>query len=189
MALQYSTMTELGSAAHPFDLPTSNPDVDAHDGPNRTLDQFTGAPALVVVFTCNHCPYAVHIAPALVKVAKKYIPKGVQFVAISSNDTVAYPADSFENMQQRALDVAFPFPYLFDESQEVARAYGAVCTPDFFVYDAQAKLAYRGRFDETRPGYGMAHGGDLAQTLDTMLAGSAVPEQQLPSMGCSIKWK
>ena len=182
-------MTELGSRAPAFDLPICNPHVDDLDYRTRTLDQVADGQPLVVTFMCNHCPFVVHIEDALVKVARTWLAKGVRFAGISSNDVEQYPADSFENMTRRATAKAYPFPYLYDESQEVARAYGAVCTPDIFVYDNSLHLAYRGRFDETRPGQGRATGSDLAKALDELLNNGVVTMPQFPSMGCNIKWK
>lgn len=188
MALTLSRMTELGSRAPSFDLPVSNPDVDGANGKTRSLDQVSAGKPLVVVFMCNHCPFVIHIEHALVDVARTWIAKGVQFVGISSNDVRQYPADSFENMASRAAQKQYPFPYLYDESQDVAKAYGAECTPDIFVYDRNLELAYRGRFDATRPGQGRASGQDLAQALEELTANGSVLMQQHPSMGCNIKW-
>lgn len=189
MALTYSLMTALGSEAPPFSLPAANPDVDNAGGDVRSLEDYAGSDALVVVFTCNHCPFAVHVEDALLDVARRYQARGVQFVAISSNDAIQYPEDSLPNMKRRARQKGYPFPYLYDASQEIAKAYGAVCTPDFFVYDKNRQLAYRGRFDETRPGMGSAHGGDLGKALDELLDSGSVSIDQVASMGCNIKWK
>lgn len=189
MALTHSVMIELGSEAPAFELPACNPQVDDAHGTTRSLQDCMGPRGLVVVFMCNHCPFVVHIENALVGLARTYLERGLGFVGISANDANQYPADSFENMARRARDKAYPFAYLYDESQEVARAYDAVCTPDIFVYDPACKLVYRGRFDETRPGQGVATGSDLARALDEFLAGGAVSMEQVPSMGCNIKWK
>ncbi len=189
MGLTHSVMTDLGSRAPGFNLPVCNPDVDGDASVTRTLAKVAEGHPLVVVFMCNHCPFVVHIEDALVEVARTWLAKGVRFVGISSNDALQYPADSFKNMARRAAVKAYPFPYLYDESQEVARAYGAVCTPDFFVYDNSLHLAYRGRFDETRPGQGEATGSDLAQALDELLNNGVVTMPQLPSTGCNIKWR
>ena len=177
----------LGTAAPGFDLRISNPWVDAINDPTRSLSLYTGP--LVVIFTCNHCPYAIHIQKTLVDVANEYMNQGVHFIAINSNDPERYPADNFEKMGDRAREINLPFPYLFDDSQEVAKAYKAVCTPDLFVFDGQHALVYSGRFDETRPGRGEAHGGDLRKALDMLLQEGAALNKQLPSIGCSIKWK
>lgn len=189
MAVTYSKMIELGMEAPPFELPAANPEVDDVGGETRSLDDYAPADAVVVVFTCNHCPYAKHVEEALVETAETYQAQGVQFIAISANDPEQYPEDAFDKMGERAEAKGFPFPYLFDASQEVAKAYGALCTPDFFVFDADRRLVYRGRFDETRPNQGEAHGGDLKAALDALLEGGEVPDEQHPSMGCNIKWK
>ncbi|MCH8961636.1 MAG: thioredoxin family protein [Bacteroidetes bacterium] len=189
MAITYSQMTELGAEAPPFELPAANPTVDDIARATRRLDDYADAEALVVVFTCNHCPYAVHVEEALLEVARAYQARGVPFVGICANDAEHYPDDSFENMARRAQQKRYPFPYLHDESQEVARAYGAECTPDFFVYDRARRLVYRGRFDETRPGQGTPTGRDLRQALDQLLDTGAVTMEQYPSMGCNVKWR
>ena len=189
MALTYSEMHDLGTEAPAFDLPAANPDADDRGSATRSLDDYAEAEALVVVFTCNHCPYAVFVEDALVETAREYQQRGVAFIAISANDARQYPADSFEHMARRAQEKSFPFPYLYDETQAVARAYGAVCTPDFFVYDADRRLVYRGRFDGVRPGQGTPTGHDLRQALDELLTTGAVTTEQYPSMGCNIKWK
>jgi peroxiredoxin len=189
MAVTESTMMELGQTAPAFTLPAANPDVDDRGGGQRSLDDYDDATALVVVFTCNHCPYAKHVEDELIAFAREYEEKGVQVVAICSNDADRYPDDSFEQMAERAQEKDYPFPYLRDDSQEVAQAYEAACTPDFFVFDADRTLAYRGRFDETRPDEGEAHGGDLRQALDELLEEGTVTMTQKPSMGCNIKWK
>mgnify|MGYP001944455976 CR=1 FL=1 len=189
MAVTESQMTELGSQAPPFELPIANPEVDGKEGATRSLGDYDDAEALVVVFMCNHCPYVKHIEDALVQAARDYQPRGVQFVGICSNDPERYPDDSFERMAERAREKNYSFPYLHDESQEVARAYGAVCTPDFFVYDADRTLVYRGRFDETRPNRGTPTGRDLRRALDELLDEGTVHVEQKPSMGCNIKWK
>lgn len=188
MAVTYSEETELVDAP-PFDLMIANPQVDTRGGERRSISDYSDAAALVVVFTCNHCPYARHIEDALARTARTYAPKGVQIVAINPNDPAQYPSDSFEAMTRRAEEKGMPYPYLFDETQEVARAYGAVCTPDFFVFDADRKLVYRGRYDETRPGRGEATGRELHAALDELLETGRVTIQQYPSMGCSIKWR
>lgn len=192
MALTESTMIALGSDAPDFLLPST-------EGGNVSLDDFQEARALVVLFICNHCPYVIHIAPALTAVAKEYMAKDVAFVAINSNDINAYPADSFDLMKVEKAKRGYPFRYLMDESQEVAKAYNAACTPDLYVFDGSRKLVYRGQFDDTRPhrissgnydsSNNPATGSDLRRTLDLVLAGEPVPQQQYPSMGCNIKWK
>lgn len=189
MSVTYSEMMDLGVEAPPFDLPAANPEADAEGAARRSLDDYSDAEALVVVFTCNHCPYAKHVEDELIRTAKEYSGRGVAFVAISSNDPTQYPDDSFEAMERRAREKRYPFPYLFDETQEVARAYGAVCTPDFFLFDSERRLVYRGRFDETRPGQGKASGTDLKKAVDQLLDDGEVTVDQHPSIGCNIKWK
>jgi len=189
MAVTESTMMELGRRAPSFTLPAANPDVDDRGGDTRSLDDYEDAEALVVVFMCNHCPYVKHLEEELLATAREYQDQGVQFIGICSNDAENYPDDSFDNMAKRAQAKDYPFPYLQDESQEVAQAYEAACTPDFYVFDADRELAYRGRFDETRPDGGEPHGGDLRQALDELLADGEVTMEQKPSMGCNIKWK
>lgn len=188
MSRTASQMSELGTAAPPFDLPAANPAADGRSGDTRSLGDFSDAEALVVVFTCNHCPYAQHVEPALVEMAKVYRERGVAFAAICANDAETHPQDSFEKMAARAEAQGFPFPYLRDESQEVARSYGATCTPDFFVYGPDRTLAYRGRFDATRPNGAPATGADLREALDQLLAEGRVQMEQQPSVGCNIKW-
>ena len=141
----------LGTAAPTFRLPVANPAADGRDGDTRSLDDYADAPALLVAFICNHCPYVHEIEPRLIALAKEKAPGGLQVVAISSNDARQYPADSFENMAARAEAQGYPFPYLYDETQEVARAYQAACTPDFFLFDGDRRLVYAGRMDDGRP--------------------------------------
>lgn len=181
-----SYMVEPGEPAHDFDLPNAN---DAYPAGRVTLRDVAEAQVLVIVFTCNHCPYVKHVEPALVRLAESFPDDEVAVVAINSNDSEQYPDDDFEAMRARALERRFPFPYLLDASQDVARAYRAACTPDFFVYDAQRRLGYRGRFDETRPGGPDAHGSELKAAIEGILSGEGAPVEQLPSIGCSIKWK
>lgn len=189
MALTYSEMTALGTEAPAFDLPVANPEADGIVRATRSLDDYPDAEALVVVFMCNHCPYVIHVEEALAAVARAYQKRGVGFFGISANDARQYPADSFENMAQRAQQKNYPFAYLYDESQQVARAYGAVCTPEFFIYDRDRRLVYQGRFDETRPGLGVPTGHDVRQALDELLASGTVTMEQFPAMGCNIKWR
>lgn len=191
MALTESTMIELGNAAPDFALPGT-------DDQHYSLASFD-QPVLVVLFICNHCPYVIHIAPALAQLAVKYRQQGVDFVAINSNDADTYPADSFANMKREHAERAYTFPYLYDETQAVAKAYGAACTPDIYVFNKNRKLVYRGQFDNTRPhrissgNYddrdGAASGESLAQAIDLTLAETAITTTQYPSIGCNIKWK
>ena len=189
MAVTYSQMMELGTRAPAFELPVANPEVDDRAGVMRSLEDYADAEALLVVFTCNHCPYAVHVEDELIRVARSYQDRGVAVIAISANDAQQYPEDSFEAMQERAREKDYPFPYAYDASQEVAAAYGAVCTPDFFLFDADRRLVYRGRMDDTRPSRGEPHAQDLRAALDQLLEEGTVTVEQFPSMGCNIKWK
>lgn len=182
-------MTELGTEAPPFDLPAVNPEVDDLEGSTRSLDDYADAEALVVVFTCNHCPYAQEVEPRLIDMARKYQKRGVAFVAICPNDAEKYPEDSFESMAERAEEKNYPFPYLRDESQKVALAYGAECTPDFFVFDRDRKLRYRGRMDDGRPNKDGVTSHELRTALDQLLDEGEITDEQIPSMGCNIKWK
>lgn len=173
----------FGEKAHPFTLP-------ATDGRSYSLDELKGPKGTVVVFICNHCPYVKAIIDRLVRDAKDLAAKGVNVVAISANDASRYPEDSFDNMKRWAAEHGFPFKYLYDESQEVARAYGAVCTPDFFGYNAKLELQYRGRLDES--GRNAALPDVRRELVDAMTAVAETgrgPDAQTPSMGCSIKWK
>ena len=189
MAAVESRMLDLGTEAPDFNLPIANPEVDDIEGDHRSLDDYADAEALVVMFICNHCPYVHHVEPALLETVRVYGDRGVQFVAICANDAEAYPDDRFEKMAERAEEKGYPFPYLQDTTQDVAKAYQAACTPDFYVFDGDQTLVYRGRYDETRPNSGMPHGEDLHAALDAVVNGGTVPEEQHPSMGCSIKWK
>lgn len=189
MAVTESTMMELGQSAPSFTLSAANPDVDDRGNDTRSLSDYDDAEIVVVVFMCNHCPYVKHVEDELLAVAREYQERGVQFIGICSNDPERYPADSFDSMAERTAEKNYPFPYLQDESQEVAQAYEAACTPDFFVFDADRTLVYRGRFDETRPDHKKPHGGDLRQALDEVLDSGTVSMDQKPSMGCNIKWK
>jgi thiol-disulfide isomerase/thioredoxin len=149
-----------------------------------------GEKGTLVMFICNHCPYVKHVVEELVRIGNVYIPQGIGMVAINSNDVENYPEDSPEKMKVFAADHDFPFPYLFDETQEVARAYDAACTPDFNLFDANDRCVYRGQLDGSRPGNEVpVNGKDLRAALDLVLAGKAVPENQIPSTGCNIKWK
>lgn len=184
MALTPSTMVSLGSSAPEFQLP------DTVSGETLSLKELKGEKATVVAFICNHCPYVIHINEGLVAVAKEWQARGVRFVAISSNDAESYPEDGPEKMKEHARKVGYPFPYLYDESQKVAQAYQAACTPDFFVYDSELKLVYRGQMDDSRPGNDKpVTGKDLGAALEAIVSGQVVEGDQFPSMGCNIKWK
>ncbi len=182
MALTSSTMLPLGTTAPAFSLPNV-------DGRMVSLDDLKAAHALLVVFMCNHCPFVKHVAPALASLANEYQSRGVAVVGISSNDPKTHPADSPEQMVHEAENRGYTFPYLFDETQSVAKAYRAACTPDFYVFDKHQKLVYRGQMDDSRPDSGKpVTGRDLRAALDAVLAGQPVSEQQTPSIGCNIKW-
>ena len=183
MARTPSTMLELGTKAPDFQLPD-------FDGKQHSLSDFAESPALLVVFTCNHCPFVKHIRPEFARFATEYLPRGLAIAAIVSNDLEAYPQDGPAAMRQEAAEFGYAFPYLIDESQEVAKAYRAACTPDFFLFDQQRRLVYRGQFDGSRPGTGdPVTGKDLRAAVDALLSGTEVPTEQRPSLGCNIKWK
>jgi peroxiredoxin len=176
-----SRMMELGRAAPAFALPDAS-------GRVHSLGDFTSSQALLVAFICNHCPFVKHLIGPFAALAREYQPRGLATVAISSNDVASHPEDSPARMGELARRLNFSFPYLYDESQSVALAYEAVCTPDFFLFDQHRQLAYRGRFDDTRPGGSAPTGADLRAAVESVLAGK-VPEVQRASTGCSIKWK
>ncbi|MFN3168582.1 MAG: thioredoxin family protein [Phycisphaeraceae bacterium] len=190
MALTPSTMIELGTDAPDFALTDT-------DGNTVTRNDFAGKP-LLVMFICNHCPYVKHVAPELARIGQDYKDR-VGIVAVQSNDVEQYPDDSPAKMKQEKAERGYPFPYVYDADQSVAKAYSAACTPDFFLFDADHKLAYRGQLDPTRPHriasgqyddrHGAADGRDLRAALDQVLAGEDVTVEQVPSMGCNIKWK
>lgn len=183
MSLTESNMLPLGTRAPEFELP------DTVSGNTIGLHDFDNKDILVVMFICNHCPYVIHVNEEIVRVANDYSDK-VGFVAISSNDVNNYPQDAPDKMKDHAKENNYPFPYLYDESQEVAKAYDAACTPDFFVFDRNRKLFYRGRLDESRPNSGTPlTGKDLRNALDLALEGKDAPSKQYPSAGCNIKWK
>ena len=183
MALKNSVMVPLGTPAPDFRLPDTT-------GKQIALADFKDAPALLVIFMCNHCPYVKHVRAELARLAKEYQAKGAAIVGINANDVRNYPEDNPEKMAKEVKEVGYTFPYLYDESQEVAKAYKAICTPDFFLYDHKQKLAYRGQLDSSRPDNSVAlTGKDLRAALDAVLQGKAAPEPQKPSVGCNIKWK
>jgi len=178
-----STMLPLGSVAPDFDLP--NVDGRMVDYPTSAGEQGT-----VVMFICNHCPFVKHVADQLAALGRDYLPRGIGFAAISSNDVSTHPADSPEQMVAEAEERGYHFPYLYDETQEVAQAYRAACTPDFFLFDSQRRLVYRGQLDASRPGNDVpVTGSDLRVALDALLAGRPPLAAQTPSLGCNIKWK
>jgi thiol-disulfide isomerase/thioredoxin len=155
-----------------------------------SLADLTGKPALLVIFLCNHCPYVKHVAGVLARFTSEYLARGVAVVGINSNDVANYPADSPEQMVAEAESRGYQFPYLYDETQEVAKAYRAACTPDFYLFDGALRLAYRGQFDASRPDSGIpVSGADLRAAIDAVLAGRVPPAEQRPSIGCNIKWK
>ena len=184
MALTPSNMLPLGTRAPEFVLP------DTVSGSDVQLQSAEGKKATVVMFLCNHCPYVIHVNDEIVRLSNEYIPKGVRFLAISSNDVENYPQDAPDKMAIQARKLKYNFPYLFDDDQTVAKAYDAACTPDFYVFDDKLMLVYRGRLDESRPGSGVELSGiDLRTALDAVLSKSEVSGEQFPSMGCNIKWK
>lgn len=183
MVLTPSTMLSLGTQAPDFSLPDAN-------GKQVSLSDFASADALLVIFMCNHCPYVKHVADQLASLAKEYQQRGVAVVGINSNDVANYPDDAPDKMAEEAAGRGYAFPYLYDESQEVAKEYRAACTPDFYVFDKDRRLVYRGQMDASRPDSGIpVTGEDLRKAMDAVLAGKPVPEDQTPSIGCNIKWK
>jgi peroxiredoxin len=184
MARTPSTMVTLGTISPNFILP------DTISGKSISLENVKGNVATLIMFICNHCPFVKHVNAELVKLANDYKNKGIGFAAISSNDVVNHPEDSPELMKQIAKQLNYPFPYLYDESKEVAKAFDAACTPDFFIYDKNLKLVYRGQLDDSRPGNALPlTGKDIRNALDCLISDHPVPELQRPSIGCNIKWK
>lgn len=183
MSATLSTMLEIGTEAPDFELPDIN-------GKLVSLQDLESKNGLLVMFICNHCPFVKHLNEALVEFATEYQEKGISCVAISSNDVENYPQDSPELMKELSDEHSFPYPYLYDESQEIAKAYKAACTPDFFLFDGEKKLFYRGQFDDSRPGNEKpVTGEDMRNAVSAMLKGMDSFEPQKPSMGCNIKWK
>lgn len=183
MARTPSTMLPLGTEAPSFSLPDT-------EGNIVSIEHYGDAPALVVAFLCNHCPFVKHIRDGLAEFGREYQQKGVAMVAISSNDVEKYPDDSPEKMAEEAREAGYTFPYLYDETQDVAKAYRAACTPDFYLFDEQRRLMYRGQFDSSRPGNDMpVTGEDLRAATNALLKGEPLPDEQRPSLGCNIKWK
>jgi peroxiredoxin len=184
MVMTPSTMPELGFVAPVFELP------DVVSGRAITLDGALGPKGLLVMFICRHCPYVKHVQEELARIGSDYGGRGIGIVAISANDASAHPEDAPPGLAEQARELGFTFPYLYDESQEVARAYGAACTPDFFLYDRQRRLVYRGQLDDSRPKNGRpVTGRDLRAALDALIVGKEIAANQQPSIGCNIKWK
>ncbi|WP_298761725.1 thioredoxin family protein [uncultured Psychroserpens sp.] len=184
MALTPSNMLPLGTIAPDFEL------VNTVDNTSVTLERAKGLNGTVIMFICNHCPFVKHVNEELSKLAKDYISKGINCIAISSNDIDNYPEDAPHLMTQNAIEHDFIFPYLYDQTQQVAKAYDAACTPDFYVFNNNLKLVYRGQLDDSRPGNGKpVTGKDLRNTLDLLLENRPISEVQKPSIGCNIKWK
>lgn len=184
MARTESNMLPLGTKAPNFELP------DSISGRKLKLSDVYGEKATVVMFICNHCPYVNHLNKEIVKLAKDYGDSDVGFVAISSNDIEKYPEDAPNKMKAKAIELGYTFPYLYDETQEVAKAYNAACTPDFYVFDRNLELMYRGQFDDSRPGNSMPISGrDIRTAIDATIMGKRIYKEQKPSIGCNIKWK
>ena len=184
MARTPSNMLPLGTIAPNFEL------LDTISNTVLNLKNIKGEKGTVIMFICNHCPFVIHVNPEIVSIANAYKTKGLSFIAISSNDAINYPQDSPEKMKVHAKNEGYSFPYLFDNSQDVAKAYDAACTPDFYVFDAELKLAYRGQLDDSRPGNGIpVSGKDLRHALDCLIENKKNTENQKPSIGCGIKWK
>lgn len=184
MSLTPTTQIPLGFHAPDFNLP------DTVSGKKISFKDIQGEKGTLVMFICNHCPFVKHVIEELVRIGHDYIPQGIGMVAINSNDVENYPDDHPEKMKELAEQLNFPFPYLFDESQEVAKAYDAACTPDFDLFDTNAKCVYRGQLDASRPGNNEpVNGANLRKAMDLVVNGQEVPEDQTPSVGCNIKWK
>lgn len=186
MALTQSNMMSLGTEAPNFKL------LDVCSNKIVALHELKGKKATMILFICNHCPYVIHVNPEIIRISKDYKEKGVSIIAISSNDVITYPQDGPEEMKIFAKNAAYDFPYLFDETQEVAKDYDAACTPDFYIFDKNLRLSYRGRLDDSRPRVEIPKpltGSDIRGALSAIIAEQMVPEIQYPSMGCNIKWK
>ncbi|NND26832.1 MAG: thioredoxin family protein [Flavobacteriaceae bacterium] len=184
MARTPSNMLPLGTRAPEFNL------LDTVSDQQTSLADLSGEKGTVIMFICNHCPFVVHVNSELVAIANSYSDRGISFIAISSNDVINYPQDGPDHMKVNAKENNYPFPYLYDASQDVAKAYEAACTPDIYLFDAQLKLVYRGQLDDSRPGNGIPlTGRDLRTALDDLLAGQDISSVQKPSIGCNIKWK
>ncbi|UII75135.1 thioredoxin family protein [Flagellimonas sp. HMM57] len=184
MARTPSNMLPLGTKAPSFNL------LDTVTDKFRSLEELKGGNGTLIMFICNHCPFVIHVSPEISKMGKEYQDKGIHFIAISSNDVVNYPQDAPHLMKLKAKEEEYSFPYLYDESQEVAKAYDAACTPDFYLFNAQSELVYRGQLDDSRPGNGIpVTGSDLRNAMDSLLNRKAISAHQKPSIGCNIKWK
>lgn len=184
MARTPSNMLALGTKAPDFSL------FDTTSGQTLSLDELKGGKGTVVMFICNHCPFVVHVNPEISKLGKEYQEKGIGFIAISSNDVIHYPQDAPHLMTISAKKEGYSFPYLYDETQDIAKAYDAACTPDFYVFNDQLELVYRGQLDDSRPGNGLPlNGKDLRNALNALLTGGVISKNQKPSIGCNIKWK
>ena len=184
MSLTKSTMLQLGTKAPDFNLS------DVTSGKNVSLKQVSEKKALLIMFICRHCPYVRHVEDEIARIGKDYKKRDINIVAISSNDVDQYPDDAPESLKEQALDLGFDFPYLFDETQEVAKKYTAACTPDFFLFDRERELVYRGQLDDSRPGnFKKVTGKDLREAIDAVLSDKEVSGNQRPSAGCNIKWK
>jgi len=179
-----TTQIPLGFKAPDFNL------LDTISGKMVSLNDLSSDKGTVIMFICNHCPYVKHVINGIVQLANDYYARGISFIGISSNDAENYPADSPEKMKELALELEFPFPYLYDDSQEVAKAYSAACTPDFNIFDGNLKCVYRGQMDDSRPGNGSpVTAKDIRDALDALLEGKQISKRQIPSVGCNIKWK
>jgi thiol-disulfide isomerase/thioredoxin len=184
MARTPTTIIPLGFKAPAFEL------FDTVSGKNTTLDELKGEKGTVIMFICNHCPFVIHIRPELIRLANDYLSKGIKFIAISSNDVTQYPEDSPEKMAELSKSENFPFPYLYDETQEIAKAYSAACTPDFSIFDKDLVCVYRGQLDDSRPGNEIpVTGKDIRNALSCLIENKIVNTEQKPSLGCNIKWK
>lgn len=184
MARTESNMLALGTMAPPFSL------LDTISNKKIQLQEMAGISGTVIMFICNHCPFVIHVNPEISKIANDYIAKGIAFIAISSNDVINYPQDGPSLMKEHAIKNEYSFPYLYDETQEVAKAYDAACTPDFYLFDAHLKLAYRGQLDNSRPGNSIPlSGNELRNAIKALLESKPISKDQRPSIGCNIKWK
>jgi thiol-disulfide isomerase/thioredoxin len=184
MALTPTRQIPLGFVAPEFNL------INPKENKNQKLTDLKSNKGTLIVFMCNHCPYVVHILPELVNIANDYMKQGISFIAINSNDIISHPQDSPENMVKLVEEYKIPFPYLFDESQEIAKIYSAECTPDFSIFNGEMKCVYRGQMDSSRPGNGKEiNGNDIRKVLDQIIKKEPISSNQIPSIGCNIKWK